>query len=212
MLGTCPVGGRPAPPHRARPAGRCSLGSVPGWIGTPGRCCGPPELAGAGETGEGQGHCPGPGPTSLPQLTLPLTCWVSLAGICWKRSQAFQKVTFSALNSFFRNSWSRLEKGKAVKSHRDCSQGMWSRDWDRAKKPSQTDSARETERGRSRGTERKWEAKRSKISCWEKRKRVQRKAVEKAADRGVPLASLKFYPCPHPHLSSTLPISPQGLQ
>lgn len=30
---------------------------------------------------------------------------MSLAGICWKRSQAFQKVRFSALNSFFRNSW-----------------------------------------------------------------------------------------------------------
>lgn len=43
-------------------------------------------------------------PPCLPQLPLPPTCWVSLAGICWKRSQAFQKVTFSALNSFFRNS------------------------------------------------------------------------------------------------------------
>lgn len=44
------------------------------------------------------------------------TCWVSLAGICWKRSQAFQKVTFSALNSFFRNSW---RGGGGSQRHRD---------------------------------------------------------------------------------------------
>ena len=114
---TCPAGARPAPPRQARPDGRCSLGSAPGWTGTPGRCCGPPELAeGGGTGGVGQGawpQFPSPQP-SAPAPPSP-TCWVSLAGICWKRSQAFQKVTFSALNSFFRNSW----EGKEGEAGRD---------------------------------------------------------------------------------------------
>lgn len=179
--GTCPVAVLPALPRRARPACRCSRGSAPGWTGTPGRCYGPPELTGGGTDRRLGAWLRAWSHLSQPQLPLHPTCWVSLAGICWKRSQAFQKVTFSALNSFFRNSWGWGEGGGRWRP-RDLVRGCGQRDWDRkrAQRLNQTDRWDQIQRhieGKKRQREGNFPVRRRAMSAKE--------MLDEEADRGV---------------------------